>query len=380
MKKICYLVAIILSSHVSRAQVREVTKDWTSFVQSIDASFAKNKIKFKLSASVKVVTEDPNGSASLWVHALGKENKTLFFDNMNDRKITSKDWQTYNIEGETAEAPIKILVGGLGIKNGKFFFDNFEFFIQDDAGRFRKAMLHNADFEELAIDNKLPGWVEGITVKFTERVKGYRLSSDRDHTSGNYSLLMEGKNVQKDSTYLIGPVKGFTPQIGAMVGMLNNMTSRVERDVIELTREELDNLMDGKANTIGALLLHMAAAEAYYQVATFENREFNEEEKKKWQVALDLGDEARKTIKGHDVKYYLDIYKEVRKKTLEEFRKRNDEWLFQTPAGTDSYNNYFSWFHMAEHQSSHLGQIRIIKKRLPEREEKLQLEKIETDH
>jgi hypothetical protein len=38
-------------------------------------------------------------------------------------------------------------------------------------------------------------------------------------------------------------------------------------------------------------------------------------------VALDLGEEARKTIKRHDVDYYLSIYREVRLKTLEEFKK-----------------------------------------------------------
>jgi hypothetical protein len=380
MKKIFYLAIIMLSGTGLGAQVREVTRDWTSFVQSIDASFVKNKIKFKVSASVKVITDDPNGWAALWIHAQAKEDKTLFFSNMDDRRIKSNEWQTYVIEGETSEPPAKILTGVVCNKNGKFYFDNFEIFIQDDNGDFRKAILNNGDFETLVIENKVPGWVEGTTTKYAERAKAYTASSSHDHALGEYSLLIEGKNTIKDSTYLIGPVNGFTPQIGTLVSMLNNMTSRVERDVIALAAEEVDNLMDSKANSIGALILHMAAAEVYYQVWTFENREFNEEEKKKWQVALDLGDEARKTIKGHSVEYYLNIYRDVRKKTLEEFRKRNDEWLFQTPAQDDSYNNFFSWFHMVEHQSSHLGQIRMIKKRLPEREEKLPLEKIEADH
>ncbi len=34
--------------------------------------------------------------------------------------------------------------------------------------------------------------------------------------------------------------------------------------------------------------MHLAAAEKYYQVFTFENRGFNEEEKKKWNAALNL--------------------------------------------------------------------------------------------
>jgi hypothetical protein len=380
MKKILYLVPIMLSSLGVAAQVKEVAKDWTSFVQSIDASFVKNKIKFRISASVKVITDDPKGSAALWIHALAKDNKTLFFNNMDDRIIKSNEWRTYVIEGETTEAPIEILVGGWCQNNGKFYFDNFEVYIQDDHGDFGKATMNNADFEMLVGENKIPGWVEGITMKRTERAKGYTLSSGEDRTLGNYSLLIEGKNIVKDSTYLIGPKKGFTPQVGTLVSMLNNMTSRVEQDVMALADEDVDNLMDSKANSIGALVLHMAAAEVYYQVFTFENREFNEEEKKKWQVALDLGDEARKTIKGHSIEYYLNIYKEVRKKTLEEFRKRNDEWLFLTPSENASFNNYFSWFHMAEHQSSHLGQIRMIKKRLPEREEQLPLEKINADH
>jgi hypothetical protein len=380
MKKTIYLVTIMLSSLGSGAQVREVTRDWTSFVQSVDASFVKSKIKFKVSASVKVITGDSSGSAALWVHVRAKEGKTLFFNNMDDRRIKSNEWRTYVIEGETTEAPTDILMGGFCIKNGKFYFDNFELFIQDDKGDLRKAILDNGDFETLVIENKIPGWIEGVTEKRTMRTKGYTLSSDHDRTSGDYSLLIEGKNTVKDSTYLIGPVKGFTPQIGTLVSMLNNMTSRVEEDVMALAAEDLDNLMDSKANSIGALILHMAAAEAFYQVLTFENREFNEAEKKKWQVALDLGDEARKTIKGHDIEYYLNIYREVRKKTLEGFRKRNDEWLFQMPSEDAGYNNYFSWFHMAEHQSSHLGQIRMVMKRLPEREEKLPLEKIEADH
>jgi len=125
-------------------------------------------------------------------------------------------------------------------------------------------------------------------------------------------------------------------------------------------------------------ITHLAAAEAYYQVYTFENRGFNEEENKKWQVALELGDKARKEFVGHDVGYYLEIYHQVRKKTLEELQKRNDEWLLEAPAGGPS--NYFAWFHVMEHQSSHLGQILLLKKRLPKTEQPIPKQKIETDH
>lgn len=43
-------------------------------------------------------------------------------------------------------------------------------------------------------------------------------------------------------------------------------------------------------------IIHLVAAEKYYQVFTFEGRSFNEEESAEWQLALDLGDEANRKV------------------------------------------------------------------------------------
>lgn len=195
-------------------------------------------------------------------------------------------------------------------------------------------------------------------------MKGYTISSSADLVEGNFSLLIEGANTIMDFTYVIGVRNGFTPQMGTLVSMLDNMIARVEEEVISLNQNELDNLMDENANTIGALIMHLAPAETYYQVITFEQRGFNEEEKEKWQAAFYLGSEARDKFKGHDVEYYIRIFREVRRKTLKELKKRNDDWLFATPTGRADLNNYFYWFHVVEHQSSHLGQMRLLRKRL----------------
>jgi hypothetical protein len=217
----------------------------------------------------------------------------------------------------------------------------------------------------------IPEWTEGTGLSAPVKVKGYTASLTNDKVHGNYALLIEGKNVQKDTSNIIGPVKGFTPQIGTLVTMLNNMSSRVEAQVRSMDPKKIDYLFDENANSIGALIMHLAAAEVYYQVYTFENRGFNDEEKEKWQDALDLGEKARKRFKGKDVSYYLEQFREVRKKTIEGLRKHNDEWLMEVKPGSDS-NTYFSWFHMVEHQSSHLGQIRLIEKRLPKQKEKME--------
>lgn len=170
--------------------------------------------------------------------------------------------------------------------------------------------------------------------------------------------------------YMIGPMEGYSPQIGTLVSMLNYNRQTVIDMVKSMTMKDLDYLQDPKANTIGALILHLGATEKYYQINTFEDRqEFNGDEKKIWNAAMTLEDEGRKNIKGHEVKYYLDIITEVRQKTLEEFKKKDDEWLLAIdPKWSEKdapLNTYWKWFHVCEHESNHRGQMAWLKSRLP---------------
>ena len=138
-----------------------------------------------------------------------------------------------------------------------------------------------------------------------------------------------------------------------------------------LTVTQLDYLHDPKANSIGALLLHLAAIERLYQLHTFEGRKWDDWDEmtvKEWGVPAGLGKAARQTIRGHELAYYLDRLREGREHTLAELRKRDDTWLMQIdnhwPWGPT--NNYCKWFHVCEHESNHNGQIKWLKGRLPE--------------
>lgn len=176
-------------------------------------------------------------------------------------------------------------------------------------------------------------------------------------------------SINKTGLYVIGPMDGYTPQIGTLVSMLNYNRQTIIDSVKSLKVEELDYLHDAKANTIGALILHLGATEKYYQINTFEGRqEYNDEENKIWGAAMHLGDEGRKNIKGHEVKYYLDMITEVRQKTLEEFKKKDDAWLLAIDpvwSKEEDLNTYWKWFHVCEHESNHRGQITWLKGRLP---------------
>jgi len=160
-------------------------------------------------------------------------------------------------------------------------------------------------------------------------------------------------------------VKGYSPQIGTTLAMLDDLKSRVTRSVQNLSQKEVDFLLDENANRIGAMILHLAATEKYYQLYTFENRGFNAEEKKIWDTALNLGANARESIQGKPIDYYLDIWKEVRNETKRLLKTKDDKW-FAAGVKKSSMNNHWAWYHVMEHQANHMGQIRLITKRISE--------------
>lgn len=172
-----------------------------------------------------------------------------------------------------------------------------------------------------------------------------------------------------ESLHILGTREGFSPQVGTLVSMLTWMRQVVVNTVQGLGRQQLDYLHDARANTIGALLLHLAATEVFYQVNTFSGRKgLNAAESKQWQAALDLGPAGRKQIKGHELAYYLETLQQVREDTLAGLRKRDDRWLAQVdPAFFDNQptNNHCKWFHVCEHESNHNGQIKWLKSRIP---------------
>lgn len=172
---------------------------------------------------------------------------------------------------------------------------------------------------------------------------------------------------------IVGPKDGYSPQIGTLVSMMNWMRNIILMPVRGMSVEDLDYLLDDKANSIGAMLWHLAATERFYQIHTFEGRKWGDWEQADqdaWNVASGLGDEARKEIKGHDLDFYLEKLDAVRAKTLEELKSRDDDWLMQVDQEWfwGPTNNYCKWFHVCEHESNHNGQFKLIRSRLPSRQ------------
>jgi Protein of unknown function (DUF664) len=175
----------------------------------------------------------------------------------------------------------------------------------------------------------------------------------------------------EESLHIFGPRQGYSPQLGPLVSEMTWMRTVILMSVKGMTQDQLDFLLDSKANSIGALLFHLAATEKLYQLNTLDGIPLNQIGQhaafEQWRVPMDLGEPARKAIKGHNLEFYLNLLQEVRDKTLAEFRKRDDKWLMAVDKtwGWGPTNNYCKWFHVCEHESNHNGQIKFLKSRFP---------------
>jgi len=167
------------------------------------------------------------------------------------------------------------------------------------------------------------------------------------------------------SPYRILPLPGYTPIVGRLVAMLSYARQTTLDAVDGLTREQLDHLHDERSNSIGALLAHVAAVERGYQLVTFEEREPSAAENDAWSAALKLGDKGRRDINGHELQFYVDELRRTREATLAALAVRDDAWLEAPLRIAPALNAHWAWFHVAEDEINHRGQIRWLRARLP---------------
>lgn len=172
-----------------------------------------------------------------------------------------------------------------------------------------------------------------------------------------------------DNIHEFGKREGYTEQLSILISMMDWMRSIISRDSKGLSQKQLDFLLDDNSNSIGAMLMHLAATERYYQIDTFTGIPKNKMnfgvDENIWQAAGNLGDAGRRTFKGKPLSFYTDKLNEVREFSKAELKNRDDNWLMESTKffGNQPTNNYCKWFHVVEHESNHNGQIRYIKSR-----------------
>ena len=170
------------------------------------------------------------------------------------------------------------------------------------------------------------------------------------------------------SLYVLGCDAELSPLVSGLIGMLRYARATTLDAVQGLAAADLDYRHDANSNSIGMLLAHIAAVEAWYQAATFDDRDWLPAESTRWQIAVDLGPDAATAIRGRSLDSYLADLAAVRQRTEGELEARGEEWLLTIrTGGRTPMNNYWKWFHVCEDEINHRGQIRWLRKRLPGR-------------
>lgn len=73
-------------------------------------------------------------------------------------------------------------------------------------------------------------------------------------------------------------------------------------------------------------------------------------------------------MRGCALEHYLGELAVVRRATLAALAARDDDWLERAVTLAPRMNNHWAWFHVAEDEINHRGQIRWLRARLDTRE------------
>jgi len=120
--------------------------------------------------------------------------------------------------------------------------------------------------------------------------------------------------------------------------------------------------------SIGTLLLHIAAAECSYMQEDIARRPMGEE----WKIAFPIRF-GMKQVEGQELEYYINKLDEVRKDSFDLLTGLTDDDLLRVVSPLDSgdsdadieYTIEWLLYHLVEHEAHHKGQIAVMKRLLP---------------
>ncbi|WP_299676767.1 DinB family protein [uncultured Tenacibaculum sp.] len=160
--------------------------------------------------------------------------------------------------------------------------------------------------------------------------------------------------------------KGYSNQVGILVNQMIYTRENLIKLTRNLSQENLDFNFDSMSNSIGTLLLHIAALEFKFLLNNFSYDDFDEKVFEEISRAAPFNMNKR-LVYGYEFDYYFKYLNKFRKETLLSLRKVDDNWLFKkvkTNNGEILGNNYYLLRHIIDDEISHQGQIKIILNRI----------------
>jgi uncharacterized damage-inducible protein DinB len=165
--------------------------------------------------------------------------------------------------------------------------------------------------------------------------------------------------------YYIDLPGGEETAVAYLKGIMEDARTTTLQQIAKLSRAEFHWQYAEGWNTVGALLSHVAAIEHFFRIEFVEGRKLSDEENKRWEPALDMGEHLPKLITGNTVEYYVKMLGESRTMMLESMKALTVADLTKRTEGYDPVEGCnLAWvlYHMVEDEIYHRGQIAIVKK------------------
>ncbi|MHA2091930.1 MAG: DinB family protein [Candidatus Kariarchaeaceae archaeon] len=156
--------------------------------------------------------------------------------------------------------------------------------------------------------------------------------------------------------------KNLDPKVGFILSGLRETREILLKTIKDFSQEELDYTPHTRRfESIATLLFHIAAVEFSWIMEDINGKEMKEEE---WKLAFALRDSVNEDqVKDKPLSFYLSKLQEVRSE-IETWIKgiRDGDLARVVEIGGDKFTVEWILYHVGEHELTHIGQIRLLKR------------------
>ncbi len=181
-KYTCKFIACLVLINISYSI--QAQGNWASYSKKIDVKpyIGKN---FRFKAKIKTSVATDSAAARLWVR-IDMTTGYNFFDNMQKRPIRSVEWKEVSIEGKINEKSEYAVMGALCELNGKFYYDDLLFEIENSSNNWTPLYANN--FEKNNDDLQAGIFISdyGINTHFKKSITTQNT---------NHCLMIEGSGI-----------------------------------------------------------------------------------------------------------------------------------------------------------------------------------------
>jgi pimeloyl-ACP methyl ester carboxylesterase len=107
--------------------------------------------KFKFSASVKTDELDSKAGAFIWINGHKSTGGITFYNNINNKPITSKEWKTFSTEGVIDSSTVSLAFGVAADYSGLFYFDDMKLEVDTSENTWKTVYANNFEGDTLSL-------------------------------------------------------------------------------------------------------------------------------------------------------------------------------------------------------------------------------------